>query len=746
MCFRIVTLMMAALPLLADAQNIGINVNGAAPNASALLDIDVSAIAGTKRGLLIPRMTTVERNGIPAPANSLLIFNTTTTQFEYFDGLVWRVLMSNASGWALTGNVGTNPATDFVGTADAQPLRFRAGNTFAGSISNTPTGLVSLGFQAGQVNTATGNTFVGGNAGLTNIAGNNNTFIGNNAGAANVATGNNTYVGTNAGAANANGQQNVFIGRLAGGSCITGSDNILIGNGAGLTTTANNNVMVGSFSGNSNTSGGGNTFLGTQSGQSTTTGGQNTFIGTVAGGSNVNGQQNTLIGNGAAVGGSNLINATAIGRASQVDASNALVLGSVNGVNSAASTVKVGIGTTNPLDRLHVVGSIRMVDGSQAAGRIMMSNVNGTATWVDPSTLATGLVWNLTGNASTDPATNFIGTTDFQALRFRTANQDRVTIANSGLVGLGTTLPQAALHVASFGTLSGVGVFTDAVIRGESNSDAFVHLCTPNNGQSGILFGTPSQSVGAGVDFGVVGTGDLGFRLNNTYPMTIDGPTGNVGVGTTLPVTDLEVNGTGTQTIRVNSTSGVPGIAAVELMRQGIGPSDWQIRNESGLLFMGQSSDDLVNVTDVLRLGGGSVTPASDNTITLGQASLRWTTVFATSGVVNTSDARDKINIRPLNYGLTEILQLKPVRYEWKNGMEKGDKLGLVAQDLQNVLPETVVSRTWRENEDGSGTHVDAERLGVYYSDIIPVLVHAIQEQQGLIEELRQELESLKAR
>ncbi|MBK8340198.1 MAG: hypothetical protein IPK99_09535 [Flavobacteriales bacterium] len=42
-------------------QNIGINANGATPNASALLDIDASAIAGTKKGLLIPRMTSPAR-------------------------------------------------------------------------------------------------------------------------------------------------------------------------------------------------------------------------------------------------------------------------------------------------------------------------------------------------------------------------------------------------------------------------------------------------------------------------------------------------------------------------------------------------------------------------------------------------------------------------------------------------------------------------------------------------------------
>jgi hypothetical protein len=579
-----------------------------------------------------------------------------------------------------------------------------------------------------------------------NTTGASNTFVGQGAGAANTTTSNNTYVGTGAGEANTTGSQNVYIGRLAGGNGITGSNNILIGNGAGITNTANNNVMIGSFAGNGNSTGGGNTFLGPSSGQATTTGGQNTFLGTGAGGTNVTGQQNTLIGNGAAVGANNLTNATALGRGSQVDASDALVLGSVDGINAATSTSRVGIGTTNPLDRLHVVGNIRMVDGNQAVGRIMVSNTNGTAAWVDPLAVASGLAWTLTGNAGTNPATNFLGTTDFQPIRFRTGNFERMTLSSGGLLGIGTMFPQAPLHVAAFGTLSGVGGFTDAVIRGESNTNAFTYLCTPNFGQSGILFGTPSQPLGAGLDFNVVGTGDLGFRVNNTFAMMIDGPTGNLGVGTLTPDRSADIEGPADQFLRVTSTSGAAGAAGIEFKRAGNGPSDWQIRNQSGLLLMGQSVDDLATVSDVLRLGGGSVTPAADNTITLGQAALRWTNVFATSGVVNTSDAREKTDIRPLDHGLAEVMRLKPVRFQWKNSSEDGDKLGLLAQDLKQVLPETVVSTTWRENEDGSRTRVPAERLGVYYSDIIPVLVNAIQEQQELIKELRQELESLKAR
>lgn len=321
----VLLLLALSLPAFALAQNVGINADGAAPHISALLDIDAVA-SGNKGGVLIPRLNTGERNGIPTPATSLLIFNTTTQQFEYFDGTLWRPLLSNASGWLLTGNAATNAATNFIGTTDAQPLRFRTGNTFAGQLGNTATGMVSYGLGAGALNT-----------------GNNNTFLGSGAGAVNVTSGNNTYVGTNAGASNATGQQNVHVGRLAGGNGASGSDNILIGNAAGLFNTANNNVMIGSFSGNAHSTGGGNTFLGTQSGQATTTGGQNTFIGTGAGSTNATGTQNTLVGNGASVNANNLTNATAIGRASRVDASDALVLGSV-GV-SADTSLFPGPGT-----------------------------------------------------------------------------------------------------------------------------------------------------------------------------------------------------------------------------------------------------------------------------------------------------------------------------------------------------------------------------------------------------------------
>src|ERR1043166_5265966 len=95
------------------------------PDASSLLEIK-----STSKGLLIPRMTQTQRNAIVSPATGLLIFQSDhTSGFYYYSGSAWTAVTQKSKGWSLTGNSGTNPSTNFIGTTEAQPLSFRVKNT-----------------------------------------------------------------------------------------------------------------------------------------------------------------------------------------------------------------------------------------------------------------------------------------------------------------------------------------------------------------------------------------------------------------------------------------------------------------------------------------------------------------------------------------------------------------------------------------------------------------------------------------
>lgn len=114
----------------ANAQNIGINATGAAPDAGAMLDI-----SATNKGLLIPRISIPNLSSISpivgSTTTSMLVYNTNVTTglgYYYWDGTRWVNLSADANAWKITGNAGTTPGTNFLGTSDAQHLVFRTNN------------------------------------------------------------------------------------------------------------------------------------------------------------------------------------------------------------------------------------------------------------------------------------------------------------------------------------------------------------------------------------------------------------------------------------------------------------------------------------------------------------------------------------------------------------------------------------------------------------------------------------------
>lgn len=171
------------------------------------------------------------------------------------------------------------------------------------------------------------------------------------------------------------------------------------------------------------------------------------------------------------------------------------------------------------------------------------------------------------------------------------------------------------------------------------------------------------------------------------------------------------------------------------------------------------SIEYFVDGTDELFYEGSAFSPMCDGCADLGTQPFSgiaraWDDVNAYNHVT-VSDRRAKEQIEELNYGLAEVMQLKPVSYKWKRTHMgktripenlKVTKLGFIAQELLEVVPEVVKTHDWKVTNEETGIHqyLEADRYGVMYSDLVPLTVKAIQEQQVQIEELKLAVEELK--
>jgi hypothetical protein len=170
---------------------------------------------------------------IASPVTSLLVYNSgfAPNGYYYWNGTLWVLLATgNNTDWLLTGNSGTNPANNFIGTTDGQDLRFRRANQWAGTIGSSVT---SFGNLAGRDNISTNNVFFGSNAGMNSSNGSSSNMV---------------AIGHQAmGAAGAqNVSQSVAIGSFAMQSpTATATGNVVIGFNAGITLSTSNNVIIG---------------------------------------------------------------------------------------------------------------------------------------------------------------------------------------------------------------------------------------------------------------------------------------------------------------------------------------------------------------------------------------------------------------------------------------------------------------------------------------------------------------------
>src|SRR6185437_13928052 len=139
---KFIILMLVFLSLLKSySQSVGIGTT--APNTSSMLDV-----SATNKGMLVPRMTTVQRTAIASPAKGLLVFDNDVSSFFFYNGTAWTQLSAGSSTnfWSANGSDISNINSGSVGIGTTKPISKLGVKTATGNYGLTQTdGTVTVG-------------------------------------------------------------------------------------------------------------------------------------------------------------------------------------------------------------------------------------------------------------------------------------------------------------------------------------------------------------------------------------------------------------------------------------------------------------------------------------------------------------------------------------------------------------------------------------------------------------------------
>lgn len=231
---------------------------------------------------------------------------------------------------------------------------------------------------------------------------------------------------------------------------------------------------------------------------------------------------------------------------------------------------------------------------------------------------------------------------------------------------------------------------------------------------------------------------------SNIVMNPFDPPDGLVGIGTTVPAAKLHViRSTPPQFIVENASGNArmdfrrSAAAGVSQLLFGTGPlvggtMDYQIGMFNNTIFQIRVTNDAtkgISLTPTGTVGIGMTAPGAK----LDVAGIVQATAF-----VSTSDGRLKENVEPIEGALSKVMEMEGVSFKWKkeegtDRFPEGTHYGVVAQQMEKVAPEVV--------REGSGG-----QKAVSYTELIPVLIEAIKEQQKTISEQKKTISALSER
>lgn len=463
-----------------------------------------------------------------------------------------------------------------------------------------------------------------------------------------------------------------------------------------------------------------------------------------------------------------------------VDTDPLFELGMGTGFGARANAITVlkngnmGLGPSNPAEKLHVNGNIRFTgalmpnNAPGASGEVLTSqgaglppiwtNATGSALINNTGTnnLFAGVnagVANTASNqaffgagagqANTTGAENtFIGrlagstntTGGFNVFVGKDAGRNQVSGSNNVFLGFQSALNASGGSGNTFlgastglATTAGQNTFVGQN-TGQTNSSGSNNTFIGRNSGNTNTSGFQNTLLGSSADLGANNLSNataIGANaVVNTSNSLVLGSGANVGIGTSAPNQLLEVSSASDARIRVTTTAAA-NQAGLEMID---GTNSWRITTNavSAGLRLEESADNFGSSTIRYNFTSTAYYPNADGTQALGGTSNRWSTVFAANGTINTSDRRMKKNIQPVRYGLETVMQLNPVSFKWINEQtDSKTHLGLIAQEVQALIPEVVL-----QSNDAN------ETLGLSYTELVPVLIKALQEQQAIINSL----------
>jgi hypothetical protein len=286
------------------------------------------------------------------------------------------------------------------------------GQTLSGNVVNAATQFNLGGARVLSGDPSIFNLFVGVDAGRNNNTGSGNSFFGFRAGETNTSGDSNSFFGSVAGLTNTTGSANSFFGRGAGILNTIGFSNSFFGKSAGANNlTGAENSFFGVSAGDQNTTGGGNSFFGSFAGTTNTSGRFNSFFGADAGAFNDGGSDNSFVG-------------VQAGRANTSGNRNTVIGAYANLLPSGSNATAIGANAVVGASNATAIGAYAIVN---LANSIVLGGISGI-------------------NGATADTNVGIGTTAPQARLHVRANGGNILFgdsgcgAGSGAIGFGSSL------------------------------------------------------------------------------------------------------------------------------------------------------------------------------------------------------------------------------------------------------------------------------------------------------------------